>query len=66
MNGFFDMRHQYETKFYGCKHILLEEYMIIWDELIPRKTDDSVLVHNARSEASSEDVLANSYPMASR
>jgi hypothetical protein len=39
MNGFFDMRHQYETKFYGCKHILLEEYMIIWDELIPRKFD---------------------------
>jgi len=35
MNGFFDMRHQYETRFYGCKHILLEEYMIIWDELIP-------------------------------
>ena len=38
MNGFFDMRHQYETRFYGCKHILLEEYMIIWDELIPRKS----------------------------
>ena len=38
MNGFFDMRHQYETRFYGCKHILLEEYMVIWDELIPRKS----------------------------
>jgi hypothetical protein len=38
MNGFHDMRHQYETRWYGCKHILLEEYMIIWEELIPRKT----------------------------
>jgi len=33
LNGYFDMRHQYETRFYGCKHIKLEEYFIIQDEL---------------------------------
>lgn len=35
LNGFHDDRHQYEVKFYGCKHILLEEYDIIRDELQP-------------------------------
>ena len=35
MNGYHDMRHQYEVKFYGCKHILLEEYDIIRDEIQP-------------------------------
>ena len=38
LNGYHDMRHQYEVKFYGCKHILLEEYDIIHDELQPRKS----------------------------
>jgi len=33
-NGFFDKGHQYEVKFYGCKHVLLEEYDIIRLELI--------------------------------
>ena len=37
MNGYFDMRHQYETRFYGCKHIRLEEYEIIQDEIQKRK-----------------------------
>ena len=37
LNGYFDRGHQYETKFYGCKHILLEEYDILRDELQPRK-----------------------------
>ena len=37
LNGYHDMRHQYEVRFYGCKHILLEEYAIIRDELQPRK-----------------------------
>ena len=37
LNGFHDMRHQYDIKFYGCKHILLEEYDIIRDELMPGK-----------------------------
>jgi len=32
-NGFHDKGHQYEVKFYGCKHILLEEYDIIRFEL---------------------------------
>merc|ERR1711944_295345 len=35
LNGFHDMRHQYDIKFYGCKHILLEEYDIIREELMP-------------------------------
>ena len=38
MNGYFDMRHQYETRFYGCKHIRLEEYEIIQDEIQKRKS----------------------------
>ena len=38
LNGYFDRGHQYETKFYGCKHILLEEYDILRDELQPRKS----------------------------
>lgn len=37
LNGYHDMRHQYEVRFYGCKHILLEEYDIIRDELQPRE-----------------------------
>ena len=37
LNGYFDRGHQYEQKFYGCKHILLEEYDIIRDELQPRE-----------------------------
>jgi hypothetical protein len=35
LNGFHDMRHQYELKWYGCKHILLEEYDVIRSELQP-------------------------------
>jgi len=35
LNGFHDMRHQYEFLFYGCRHILLEEYDIIRDEIQP-------------------------------
>ncbi|QQP39235.1 Uncharacterized protein FKW44_020054, partial [Caligus rogercresseyi] len=34
-NGFHDMRHQYDTRFYGCKHILLEEYAIVQSEIQP-------------------------------
>lgn len=37
LNGFQDMRLQYEVKFYGCKHILLEDYDIIRDEIQPRE-----------------------------
>ena len=37
LNGFHDKGHQWDTKFYGCKHILLEEYDIIRDEIMPRK-----------------------------
>ena len=37
LNGYFDRGHQYEQKFYGCKHILLEEYDIIRHELQPRE-----------------------------
>jgi len=33
-DGFHDKGHQYETKFYGCRHILLEEYDIIRTELV--------------------------------
>eukprot|EP00092_Neocalanus_flemingeri_P057011 GFUD01067651.1.p1 GENE.GFUD01067651.1~~GFUD01067651.1.p1 ORF type:complete len:222 (-),score=39.63 GFUD01067651.1:346-1011(-) len=33
-NGFHDKGHQYEVKFYGCRHVLLEEYDIIRSELI--------------------------------
>jgi len=33
-NGFHDKGHQYEVKFYGCKHVLLEEYDIIRLELV--------------------------------
>lgn len=33
-NGFHDKGHKYEVKFYGCRHVLLEEYDIIRDELI--------------------------------
>jgi len=33
-NGFHDKGHQYEVRFYGCKHVLLEEYDIIRGELI--------------------------------
>ena len=40
LNGFHDMRHQYEFLFYGCRHILLEEYDIIRDEIQPRKFFD--------------------------
>ena len=36
-NGFHDKGHQYEVKFYGCKHILLEEYDIIRLELVKRE-----------------------------
>jgi len=32
-DGFHDRGHQYEVKFYGCKHVLLEEYDIIRTEL---------------------------------
>lgn len=35
MNGYFDQGHQYEITFYGCKHILLEEYDIIRSEISP-------------------------------
>ncbi|CAB4063978.1 unnamed protein product [Lepeophtheirus salmonis] len=38
-DGFHDMRHQYDTRFYGCKHILLEEYAIIQHEIQPRKNE---------------------------
>ncbi len=38
LDGFHDMRHQYEVRLYGCKHILLEEYDYILAELRPRKT----------------------------
>ena len=37
LNGYHDMRHQYDMYFYGCKHILLEDYDIIRDEIMPRK-----------------------------
>ena len=40
LNGFHDMRHQYDIKFYGCKHILLEEYDIIREELMPSKCNN--------------------------
>ena len=30
-------RVQYEVKFYGCKHVLLEEYDIIRLELVKRE-----------------------------
>jgi len=33
-NGFHDKGHKYEVKFYGCRHVLLEEYDIIREELI--------------------------------
>jgi len=33
-NGFHDKGHQYEVKFVGCRHVLLEEYDIIRGELI--------------------------------
>jgi len=33
-NGFHDKGHKYEVRFYGCRHVLLEEYDIIRDELI--------------------------------
>ena len=36
-NGFHDKGHQYEVKFYGCKHVLLEEYDIIRLELVKRE-----------------------------
>ena len=36
-DGFHDKGHQYEVKFYGCKHVLLEEYDIIREELTKRK-----------------------------
>ena len=36
-NGFHDKGHQYEVRFYGCKHVLLEEYDIIRGELIKRE-----------------------------
>ena len=39
LNGYHDMRHQYDVKFYGCKHIMLEEYDIIRDELQRRKSN---------------------------
>ena len=39
-NGFHDKGHQYEVKFYGCKHILLEEYDIIRFELTKRKSNN--------------------------
>lgn len=34
----------FHYRFYGCKHILLEEYIIIWDELIPRKLNKFIYV----------------------
>ena len=37
LNNFHDMRHQYEYRFNGCRHILLEEYDIIREEIQPRK-----------------------------
>lgn len=33
-NGFHDKGHKYEVRFYGCRHVLLEEYDIIRSELI--------------------------------
>ena len=36
-DGFHDKGHQYDIKFYGCKHVLLEEYDIIRSELIKRE-----------------------------
>jgi len=33
-NGFHDKGHKYEVKFYGCRHVLLEEYDIIRSELM--------------------------------
>jgi len=33
-DGFHDKGHKYEVKFYGCRHVLLEEYDIIREELI--------------------------------
>ena len=35
------MRHQYEYRFNGCRHILLEEYDIIREEIQPRKSNYS-------------------------
>jgi len=35
LDGYFDAKLQYDTKFYGCKHIRLEEYEIIQDEIQP-------------------------------
>jgi len=32
-DGFHDKGHQFEVKFYGCQHVLLEEYDIIRSEL---------------------------------
>ena len=46
------MRHQYEVRFYGCKHILLEQYDIIRDEIQPRKYGILIEISLVRSEAS--------------
>lgn len=34
-NGFQDIRHLYDTKFYGCWWVFQEEYYIIHDTLLP-------------------------------
>ena len=51
LNGFHDMRHQYEYLFMGCRHILLEEYDIIRDEIQPRKYSvlKKLLIHQGRN-----------------
>ena len=37
LNGFRDMKLQYEQTFHGCKHVLLEDYDIIRNEIQPRE-----------------------------
>ena len=59
MNGYFDMRHQYETRFYGCKHIRLEEYEIIQDEIQKRKLLSFLFLQTV---AANSYVSAKSYP----
>ncbi len=42
LNGFNDMRLQYERAFYGCGHVLLEDYDIIRNEIQPRESADEL------------------------